>query len=122
MSEPSRFKSACPTIRISAIDVLTFPLTPRLSLRFATVLGMVLTYYDLKLHHIATRGLLSMCTTTRMCVCTHMTRSIVLVMLMEYPWRNFCPPAPDPQKTRTRIHRYGFSADTFMGIENYLII
>src|SRR6266498_4709649 len=40
MSELSRFESACPTIKISAIDILTFPLTPRLSLRFAAALGM----------------------------------------------------------------------------------
>src|SRR6266498_5434059 len=32
MSELSRFESACPTIKISAIDVLTFPLTPWLLL------------------------------------------------------------------------------------------
>src|SRR6266542_3671293 len=69
MSELSRFESACPTIKISAIDILTFPLTPRLSLRFAAVLEMVLAYCDSKSHHIAARGLLSTRTTTQMRVC-----------------------------------------------------
>ena len=27
-------------------------------------------------------------------------------------------PAPDPQKTRTRTHRYGFPTDNFTGIED----
>src|SRR6266545_1115134 len=66
MSKLSRFESACPTIKISAINILTFPSTPWLSLHFATILGMVLAYYDSKLHHITTCGPLSMCTTARM--------------------------------------------------------
>src|SRR6266498_784191 len=68
MSELSRFESVCPTIKISAIDVLTLPSTPWLLHRFTTVLEMVLAYYDSKPHHIAAHGLLSMCTTARMCV------------------------------------------------------
>src|SRR6266542_3322560 len=77
MSELSRFESACPTIKISAIDILTFPSTPWLLLHFAAILGMVLAYYASKPHHITTRGLLSPRTTARMRVCVHRTRSIV---------------------------------------------
>src|SRR6266702_4341931 len=76
-SEPSDSDFTQCTISIRSADVLTFASTPWLLHRFATILGMILTYYDSITCPNTAYGPLSTNKIMKMHEYTHRTRSTV---------------------------------------------